>query len=137
MKKSGVTVHILEPGRFKTNFTNLDRLHGVDKAFNNADEDVKRYYGEEYKDKSMYCTLFLSRARLCFIYESLTSSILGEQGKDLTQSHDKSHYTPENSRKQSDNTKRHKNLDCIMWTDIGRSVGVATTINLVFLNRFT
>lgn len=51
--RSGVTVHILEPGRFKTGFTTTEKIkHGVRTIFENADKDVKEYYGEEYVDRS-------------------------------------------------------------------------------------
>ena len=53
MKKSGVTVHILEPGVFSTNFARLDVVREMfERSFNNASQDIRQYYGEEYKEKS-------------------------------------------------------------------------------------
>ncbi|KAK3095115.1 hypothetical protein FSP39_010460 [Pinctada imbricata] len=57
MRSCGVTVHILEPGYFDTDILNRERAHGsIAETFANADEDVKKFYGEEYRDKFMKLT---------------------------------------------------------------------------------
>ena len=65
--------------------------------------------------------------------------IVCEKGRDLTQSYDKSPYTNKKSKPQRDNTKTPPKTSITqrLRTDIGRSVGVTTTTQLVWLNRFT
>ena len=59
--------------------------------------------------------------------------ILCEKGKGLTKSYDESPYTNRKFKKQNSSTKRDKNF---LYDDLGWSVGVATAIQLVSLNRF-
>ena len=53
---------------------------------------------------------------------------------------DKSLYThKKNPKKQHDNAKLHQKTSITqrLWNDLGRSSGVTTVIQLVWLNRFT
>ncbi|GMR45021.1 hypothetical protein PMAYCL1PPCAC_15216, partial [Pristionchus mayeri] len=51
MRQFGVSVHILEPGAFKTELLNEDALNArVDKIWSELSEDVRREYGETYKN---------------------------------------------------------------------------------------
>ena len=65
-----------------------------------------------------------------------------EKEKDLNQSYDTSPYTntaTEEFEKQHDNTKTQPNTSITRWLriDLGLSVRVTTTIQLVWFNRFT
>ena len=62
--------------------------------------------------------------------------ILREKGRDLTQSYDKSPYTNGNvKRAKWQHKQRHKKSSIKQWlrTDLGRSVGVTTATQLVWL----
>ena len=65
--------------------------------------------------------------------------LLREKGKKIWLSPMTKSRTPiENSNKQSDNTKTLPKLRLHMvLTDLGRSVGVTTATQLVWLNQFT
>lgn len=52
MKQFGVTVHIIEPGRFKTNITAAEKnIQYLEKLWENLDADTKKSYGNEYYEK--------------------------------------------------------------------------------------
>ena len=52
MRHFGVTVHIIEPGMFKTNITLAEKnIQHLDRQWNNLDEDTKECYGIEYYEK--------------------------------------------------------------------------------------
>ena len=64
--------------------------------------------------------------------------VKGEKEGDLTQSYDKTPYTNRKFKNQRTTHKSHQNFDyTTIADDLGRSVGVATVIKLVWLNRFT
>ncbi len=49
MKPYGVTVHILEPGYFRTEITNVNNLlPRMEKAWNRMTTEEREEYGEEY-----------------------------------------------------------------------------------------
>ena len=63
-----------------------------------------------------------------------------EKGRDLTQSYDKSPHTNRNvKRAQWQHKQRHKKSSITqrLRTDLGRSVGVTTVTQLVWLTLFT
>ncbi|XP_046569859.1 retinol dehydrogenase 7-like [Haliotis rubra] len=50
--KQGVSVHLLEPGYFKTDIANVDAItKSFQTCFNQADREVQRYYGSEFVPK--------------------------------------------------------------------------------------
>ncbi|XP_067649598.1 retinol dehydrogenase 7-like [Haliotis asinina] len=50
--KQGVTVHLLEPGYFKTEIVSIDTIkRSLQDSFNQADPEVQQYYGREYVQK--------------------------------------------------------------------------------------
>ncbi|XP_046569857.1 retinol dehydrogenase 7-like [Haliotis rubra] len=50
--KQGVTVHLLEPGYFRTNMLNTDAMKtSFENSFKQTDPDVQRYYGKEFVRK--------------------------------------------------------------------------------------
>ncbi|XP_046569854.1 retinol dehydrogenase 7-like isoform X2 [Haliotis rubra] len=50
--KQGISVHLLEPGYFKTEIVNIDTIkRSVRDSFNQADPEVQQYYGSEYVQK--------------------------------------------------------------------------------------
>ncbi|XP_071108494.1 retinol dehydrogenase 7-like isoform X1 [Haliotis cracherodii] len=50
--KQGVSVHLLEPGYFKTDILNMNAIKkSFEKCFNQTDPEVQRYYGSEYVQK--------------------------------------------------------------------------------------
>ncbi|XP_076087440.1 17-beta-hydroxysteroid dehydrogenase type 6-like [Mytilus galloprovincialis] len=50
--KRGVTVHILEPGFFQTNLTDVERLStAVDGSFSDIPSKLNQYYGQVYVDE--------------------------------------------------------------------------------------
>ena len=52
MLKSGVTVHSIEPGGFKTALTNIERLSSSFKqSYRNASEELKEVYGGYIADE--------------------------------------------------------------------------------------
>ena len=67
---------------------------------------------------------------------AITKHDAREKGRDLTQSYDKSSYTSRNVKGQSDNTNnatKKKSITQLLQTDLGRSVGVTTATQLVWL----
>ncbi|XP_052082334.1 retinol dehydrogenase 7-like [Mytilus californianus] len=49
--KRGVTVHILEPGFFRTDLIDVERLHtGADSSFRGISSKLQQYYGQVYLD---------------------------------------------------------------------------------------
>ena len=65
--------------------------------------------------------------------------LLWQKGGDLTQSYDKSPYTNRNVKRakwQQNNVKK-SSIKQQLRTDLGRSVGVTTTTQLVWLTWFT
>ncbi len=56
MKPYGVTVHILEPGYFRTEVTNKDGniFPRMDKAWNRMTPEEREEYGEEYYQECKY-----------------------------------------------------------------------------------
>jgi len=51
--KRGVTVHILEPGFFKTNIIDEAAIFkAIDGTFNKLSKEMKDYYGHSYPDSS-------------------------------------------------------------------------------------
>lgn len=60
--KRGVTVHILEPGFFQTNLTDVERLStAVDGFFGDIPSKLNQYYGQVYVDECkliLFCVLF-------------------------------------------------------------------------------
>ena len=75
---------------------------------------------------------------VCIIIAHYSHSIIREQGRDLTQSYDKSPYTPEKIAKSKEKTHKCKIKTSItqrFWTDLGRPVGVATATQLVWINQ--
>ena len=53
MKVFKVSVHIIEPGFFKTDLTNPDTIADTYRSlYNRCPEDVKQEYGEMYVDES-------------------------------------------------------------------------------------
>ncbi|KAK3095713.1 hypothetical protein FSP39_017942 [Pinctada imbricata] len=51
ISRSGVSVHILEPGFFRTNLTEFSQFSdNVEQSFEKQSESVKEYYGVQYKN---------------------------------------------------------------------------------------
>ena len=69
--------------------------------------------------------------------ELVFRQIQREKGGNLTQSYDKNPYTNRKFEMQNTNTPPKTSIKQRLRTDLGRSIGVATTIQLVLLNRFT
>ncbi|XP_071101971.1 dehydrogenase/reductase SDR family member 9-like [Haliotis cracherodii] len=58
----GVSVHIIEPGAFKTNITNPDLLTAsMEKVYRKLDPEVQQYYGKEYCSGLQTLMTLLSR----------------------------------------------------------------------------
>ena len=52
MRHFGVTVHIIEPGNFRTNITSADKnVQHLDKLWKNLDVDTKECYGIKFYEK--------------------------------------------------------------------------------------
>ena len=62
-----------------------------------------------------------------------------QKGGDLTQSYDKSPYTHGNVKRAvtTQTTSQKSSIKQRLWTDLGRSVGVTTATQLVWLTWFT
>ena len=62
MRHFGVTVHIIEPGLFKTNITDTKRIvQHMETLWENLDADTKESYGIEYFEKGKkYILIFVS-----------------------------------------------------------------------------
>lgn len=73
----GVSVHIIEPGFFKTNITDVQRGHeAFQKAWEQLSNEMKTSYGEDFREEgnpSAYTTLYLPI--LPFIYLVICSFI--------------------------------------------------------------
>ena len=55
MKPFNVTVHIIEPGYFRTEVTNTDSIFPkMDLAWNRLSQEQRDEYGEEYYQESKY-----------------------------------------------------------------------------------
>ena len=52
MRHFGITVHIIEPGNFRTNITSADKnVQYLDKLWENLDVDTKECYGIKFYEK--------------------------------------------------------------------------------------
>ena len=59
MRHFGVTVHIIEPGMFKTNITSAEKnIQHLDRLWGNLDAETKECYGVEFYEKGM-CNLYV------------------------------------------------------------------------------
>ena len=88
------------------------------------------------------CDIWL--ALWIFFFEKLCSKIFGktlqrQKGGDLTQSYDKSPYTHGNVKRAvtTQTTPQKSSIKQRLRTDLGRSVGVTTATQLVWLTWFT
>ena len=55
MRHFGVTVHIIEPGGFKTNITNVEKnIQHLDRLWKDLDANTKECYGIEFHEKGKY-----------------------------------------------------------------------------------
>ena len=63
--------------------------------------------------------------------------VLREKGRDLTQSSHKSPYTNRNVIRAKQTTPQKSSITQGLRTDLGRSVGVPTATQLVWLTWFT
>ena len=65
MKHFGVTVHIIEPGAFKTNITGDQKnWQCLERLWENLDTDTRESYGKEYYEKGMVFKIY------CFHYQA-------------------------------------------------------------------
>ena len=54
MKHFGVTVHIIEPGNFKTKITGVEKnCKYLERLWENLDTDTKKSYGKEFYEQGM------------------------------------------------------------------------------------
>ena len=52
---SGISVHSIEPGGFRTNVTNMDTLKSSFRhSYNNANPELKKIYGGNIAEEGMY-----------------------------------------------------------------------------------
>lgn len=59
MKHFGVTVHIIEPGNFKTNIASVEKnCQQLERLWARLDIETKESYGKEYYDQGMVTMLF-------------------------------------------------------------------------------
>lgn len=67
--KEGMTVHLLEPGYFRTNILNTDDMKtSFENSFKQTDPDVQRYYGNGYVQKGTQTTItsaFIADVGIC------------------------------------------------------------------------
>lgn len=56
IKHLGVTVHIIEPGFFSTNLSDLDKNgKTMEELWHHLDEETRESYGNEFFEQSEYC----------------------------------------------------------------------------------
>ena len=69
---TGVTVHIIEPGFFRTGIVDDDSIaKGMEARFNALDPEVMEYYGKEYLDTCTYIdTDFNIVLKYCYLEHS-------------------------------------------------------------------
>lgn len=61
MRYFGVTVHIIEPGNFKTNITSAEKnVHYLDNLWKNLDVDTKECYGVEFYEKGKNASVYMA-----------------------------------------------------------------------------
>ena len=72
MKHFGVTVHIIEPGRFKTNITSAEKnCQHLERLWENLDTDTRESYGKEYYEKGMVTFRKIPRDLITFLGKAL------------------------------------------------------------------
>ncbi|KAJ7357820.1 Retinol dehydrogenase 5 [Desmophyllum pertusum] len=85
MRHFGVTVHIIEPGMFKTNITLAEKnIQHLDRQWNNLDEDTKECYGIEYYEKvkdSLTMVRWLGSPHIYKVVDAMFHAVTSTQPK--------------------------------------------------------
>lgn len=61
MRHFGITVHIIEPGNFRTNISSADKnVQYLDKLWKNLDVDTKECYGIKFYEKGKNPSVYIA-----------------------------------------------------------------------------
>lgn len=83
---TGVSVHIIEPGFFRTGIVEEDCISkGMETRFEKADPEVKEYYGKEYLDtivqRSTFLLTYLLSSKLHKVVDSYVHAVTAKYPK--------------------------------------------------------